>query len=139
VAAKEFRPFEGKEDGAAYILELTHLLGTHEVPIALWPRELSLKLKGSAANWYLARFPDLPAGTFPLWSELHAAMPVLHTDSQSYGAAGAYQKLHSILRLSCSTGKEAYLRVEELSMLLQRKGVSNPGQAEQNAYFLQTS
>jgi sRNA-binding protein len=49
-AAKEFRPFEGKEDGAAYILELTHLLGTHEVPVAQWPRELSLKLKGSAAN-----------------------------------------------------------------------------------------
>jgi hypothetical protein len=36
-AAKEFRPFEGKEDGAAYILELTHLLGTHEVPVAQWP------------------------------------------------------------------------------------------------------
>ncbi len=73
-AAKEFRAFEGKEDGAAYILELTHLLGTHEVPVAHWPRELSLELKGSAANWYAARFPDLPAGTFPRWSELHAAM-----------------------------------------------------------------
>ncbi len=32
-AAKEFRPFEGTDDGAAYILELTHLLGTHEVPV----------------------------------------------------------------------------------------------------------
>jgi hypothetical protein len=79
--------FEGKEDGASYILELTHLLGTHEVPVAQWPRELSLKLKGPAANWYAARFPDLPAGTFPLWSELHAAM--LHAYSQSYGAAVA--------------------------------------------------
>jgi hypothetical protein len=78
-AAKEFRPFEGKEDGAAYVLELTHLLGTHEVPVAQWPRELSLMLKGSAA--YAARFPDLPAGTFPPWSELHAAM--LHAYSQS--------------------------------------------------------
>ena len=75
-AAKEFRPFEGKEDGAAYILELTHLLGTHEVPVTQWPRELSLKLKCSAANWYAARFPDLPAGTFPPWSELHAAIPL---------------------------------------------------------------
>ena len=57
-AAKEFCPFYGKEDGAAYILELTHLLGTHEVPVTQWPRELSLKLKGSATNWYTARFPD---------------------------------------------------------------------------------
>jgi hypothetical protein len=134
-AAKEFRPFEGKEDGAAYILEFTHLLGTHEVPVAHWPRELSLKLKGSAANWYMARFPDLPAGTFPLWSELHAAL--LHAYSQSYGAAGAYQNLHSLRRLPGSTGKETYARVEELSMLLRRKGVSNPGQEEQNAYILQ--
>jgi hypothetical protein len=134
-AAKEFRPFEGKEDGAAYILELTHLLGTHEVPVTHWPRELSLKLKGSAANWYAARFPDLPAGTFPPWSELYAAM--LHAYSQSYGAAGAYQDLHSLRRLSGSTGKEAYARVEEHSMLLRRKGVQNPGPEEQNAYILQ--
>jgi hypothetical protein len=134
-AAKEFRPFEGKEDGAAYILELTHLLGTHEVPAAQWPRELSLKLKGSAANWYAARFPDLPAGTFPPWSELYAAM--LHAYSQSYGAAVAYQDLHSLRRLPGSTGKEAYARVEEHSMLLRRKGVSNPGQEEQYAYILQ--
>ncbi len=28
-AAKEFLSFEGMEDGAAYILELTHLLGKH--------------------------------------------------------------------------------------------------------------
>ena len=134
-AAKEFRPFEGKEDGAAYTLELTHLLGTHEVPVAQWPRELSLKLKGSAANWYAARFPDLPAGTFPPWSELYAA--ILHAYSQSYGAAGAYQDLHSLRRLPGSTGKEAYARVEEHSMLLRRKGVHNPGPEEQNAYILQ--
>ncbi len=30
VAANEFCPFEGKDDRAAYILELNHLLGTHE-------------------------------------------------------------------------------------------------------------
>jgi hypothetical protein len=30
-------------DRAAYILELTRLLGTHEVPVAQWPRELSLR------------------------------------------------------------------------------------------------
>jgi hypothetical protein len=134
-AAKEFRPFEGKEDGAAYILELTHLLGTHEVPATQWPRELSLKLKGSAANWYAARFPDLPVGTFPPWSEFYAAM--LHTYSQSYGAAGAYQDLHNLRRLPGSTGKEAYARVEEHSMLLRRKGVHNPGPEEQHAYILQ--
>jgi hypothetical protein len=135
-AAKEFRPFEGKEDGATYILEFTRLLGTHEIAVAHWPRELSLELKGSAANWYAARFPDLPAGTFPLWSELHAAM--LHAYSPSYGAAGAYQDLHSLRRLPGSTGKEAYARVEEFSMLLRRKGVSNPGPEEQSAYILQT-
>ena len=43
--------------------------------MAQWPREASLKLKGSAASWYAARFPALPAGTCPRWSELHAAMP----------------------------------------------------------------
>ena len=89
-----------------------------------WPRELSLKLKGSAANWYAARFPDLPAGTFPPSSELNAAM--LHAYSQSYGAAGAYQNLHSLRRLPGSTGREAYARVEEHSMLLRRKGAHNP-------------
>ena len=134
-AAKEFRSFEGKEDGAAYILELTHLLGTHEIPVAHWPRELSLKLKGSAATWYAGRFPDLPAGTFPLWSDFYAAM--LHAYSQSYGAAGAYQDLHSLRRLPGATGKAAYARVEEHSMLLRRKGVNNPGHEEQTAYILQ--
>ena len=62
---------------------------------------------------------------------------MLHAYSQSYGAAGAYQDLHSLRRLPCSTCKEAYARVEEHSMLLQRKGVSNPGQEEQYAYILQ--
>ena len=134
-AAKEFRSFEGKEDGATFILELTHLLATHEVPVTQWPRELSLKLKGSAANWYAARFPDLPAGTFPPWGDFHAA--VLHAYSQSYGAASAYQDLHSLRRLPGTTGKAAYARMEELSMLLRRKGVSNPGPEEQTAYILQ--
>ena len=100
-----------------------------------WPRELSLKLKGSAANWYAARFPDLPAGTFPPWGDFHAA--VLHAYSQSYGAASAYQDLHSLRRLPGTTGKAAYARMEELSMLLRRKGVSNPGPEEQTAYILQ--
>jgi hypothetical protein len=55
---------------------------------------------------------------------------MLHANSQSYGAVGAYQNLHSLKRLSCSTGKEIYARVEELLMLLRRKGftVSEPGQ-----------
>lgn len=135
VAAKDFRPFEGKEDGAAYVLELTHLLGTHAIPVTQWPRELSLKLQGPAANWYAARFPDLPAGTFPQWSEFYAAM--LHAYSQSYGAAGAYQDLHSLRRLPGATGKAAYARVEEHYMLLRRKGVNNPGPEEQAAYILQ--
>ncbi len=76
------------------------------------------------------RFP-----TFPRWSELHAAM--LHAYSQSYGAAGAYQDLHSLRRLAGSTGKEAYARVEEHSMLLRSKRVHNPGPEEQTAYVLQ--
>jgi hypothetical protein len=66
---------------------------------------------------------------------------MLHTYSQSYGAAGAYQDLHSLWRLPGSTGKEAYARVEEHSMILRRKGVTvhNPGPLaeEQNAYILQ--
>ncbi len=45
MAAKDFRPFERKEDGAAYILELTHL-GRREVLAAHRPRESSLKHKG---------------------------------------------------------------------------------------------
>ncbi len=103
--------------------------------MAQWPRELSLKLKGSAANWHAARFPDLPAGSFPLWSELHAAM--LRAYSQSYGAAGAYRDLHRLRGLAVSTGKEAHARVEERSMLLRRKGVNNSGPEEQTAYVLQ--
>jgi hypothetical protein len=39
--------------------------------------------------------------------------------------------------LAGSTGKEAYARVEEHSMLLRRKGVHNPGPEEQTAYILQ--
>ena len=62
--------------------------------MAQWPRELSLKLAGQAANWYSARFSDLPAGTFPPWGDFYAAM--LHVYGQSYGAAGAYQELHSL-------------------------------------------
>ncbi len=98
--------------------------------MAQWPRESSLTLKGPATNWYAARFPDLPAGTFPPWSELHAAM--LHAYSQSYGAAGTYQDLHSLRLLDGSTSKEYYARVEEHSMLLRRKGVHNPGPEEQS-------
>ncbi len=93
------------------------------------------QLKGPAANWYAARFPDLPAGTFPPWSELHAAM--LHAHGQSFGAAGTFQDLHSLRRLAGSSGKEVYARMEEHSMLLRRKGVHNPGPEEQTAYILQ--
>jgi hypothetical protein len=134
-AAKDFRSFGGTEDAAAYVFEFTHLLGTHEIPVAQWPRELSLKLTGPAANWYSARFSDLPAGTFPPWGDFYAAM--LHAYGQSYGAAGAYQELHSLRRLQGTTGKAAFARVEELSMLLRRKGVNNPGPEEQTAYILQ--
>ena len=76
LALKDFRSFDGTtgSDGAAYLLELTHLLGTHEIPAAMWPRELSLKLTGKAANWYASRFPGLHSGTFPPWGDLYAAM-----------------------------------------------------------------
>ena len=96
---------------------------------------MSLKLQGKAATWYAARFPDLPAGTFPPWSELYAAMLLAY--SPSYGAAAAYQSLHSLRRLAGSTGKEAFAKVEENSMLLRRKGVHTPGPNEQYAYILQ--
>ncbi len=79
----------------------------------------------------------LPAGTFPLWGELHAVMLHAYTShterlglirtSTAFGGCPALQP----------TGKEAYTLVEELSILLRRKGVSNPGQEEQNAYILQ--
>jgi hypothetical protein len=62
---------------------------------------------------------------------------MLHAYGQSYGAAGAYQELHSLRRLQGTTGKAAFARVEELSMLLRRKGVNNPGPEEQTAYILQ--
>ena len=47
-AIKDFRLFDGAAgaDGAAYLLELVHLLGTHQIPADMWPRELSLKLTG---------------------------------------------------------------------------------------------
>jgi hypothetical protein len=67
-----------REEGrwAAYILVLTQPLGKHEVPAALWPRGLCLKLEISAANWYAARFSDIPARS-PLWSELQ--LPVVRS------------------------------------------------------------
>jgi hypothetical protein len=51
-AAKDFRSFGGTVDAAAYVFEFTHLLGTQEISVAQWPRKLSLKLTGPAANWY---------------------------------------------------------------------------------------
>jgi hypothetical protein len=121
-ALKDFRPFDGTAgaDGATYLLELTHLLGTHEIPADMWPRELSLKLVGKAKNWYASRFPGLHAGTFPPWAELYAAMLLAY--SQLYQAAGAYRDLHSAVRVPGTTGKEALNRIDELAMLLQRTG-----------------
>ena len=137
LALKDFRSFDGTpgSDGAAYLLELTHLLGTHEIPAAMWPRELSLKLTGKAANWYASRFPGLHSGTFPPWGDLYAAMLLAY--SHLYQAAVAYQELHSATRLAGTTGKEALNRVDELAMLLRRKGVNKPGHEEQQAYILQ--
>ena len=136
-ALKDFRSFDGAPgaDGATYLLELTHLLGTHEIPADMWPRELSLKLTGKARNWYASRFPGLHAGTFPPWAELYAAMLLAY--SQLYQAAGAYRALHSATRVPGTTGKEALNRIDELAMLLQRTGVNKPGDAEQMAYILQ--
>ena len=136
-ALKDFRTFDGATgaDGATYLLELTHLLGTHEIPAEMWPRELSLKLAGKAKNWYASRFPGLHAGTFPPWAELYAAMLLAY--SQLYQAAGAYRELHSATRVPGTTGKEALNRIDELGMLLQCTGVNKPGDAEQMAYILQ--
>ena len=136
-ALKDFRSFDGAAgaDGATYLLELTQLLGTHEIPTDMWPRELSLKLVGKAQNWYASRFPGLPAGNFPPWAELYAAMLLAY--SPLYQAAGAYRDLHSAVRVPGTTGKEALNRIDELALLLQRTGVNKPGDAEQMAYILQ--
>jgi hypothetical protein len=64
---------------------------------------------------------------------------MLHAYGQSYGAAGAYQDLDSVRQWDGTTGKAAFARVEELSMLPRRKGVNNPGPEEQTAYILRTS
>ena len=116
-------------------MELTHLMGTHEIPTDMWPRGLSLKLVGKALNWYVSRFADLPAGTFPPWAELYAAMLLAY--SQLYKAAGAYRDLHCATRVPGTTGKEALHRIDELVMLLQRTGVAKPGKEEQMSYILQ--
>ena len=120
---KDFRSFDGTpgSDRAAYLLELTHLLGTHEIPAAIWPGELSLKLTGKAANWYASGFPGLHSGTFPPWGDLNAAMLLAY--SHFHQAAVAYQDLHSATSLPGTTGKEALNRVDELAMLVRRKGV----------------
>jgi hypothetical protein len=47
-AAREFRTFEGKEDGAGYIPESTHLLN-REAPAAQRPSDSSLKPEGCLA------------------------------------------------------------------------------------------
>jgi len=134
-ALEKFRTFEGDEDGAAYLDEIVHLLGTHEIPAEMWPRELFLKLKGRAAIWYTAQFKALASGEFPPWGELYAAILLDH--SLLYQAAPAFQALHSATRQPGATGPEALQRVEELAMLLNRKGVHNPGPNEQRAYILQ--
>ena len=137
LALKDFSSFDGTpgSDGAAYLLELTHLLDTREIPVAMWLRELSLKLTGKAANWYASRFPCLHSGTFPPWGDLYAAMLLAY--SHLYQAAAAYQELHSVTRLAGTTGKEALNRVDELAMLLLRKRVNKPGHEEPQAYILQ--
>lgn len=134
-AIKDFRLFDGKEDGATYLLELTHQLGTHQITPEHWPRELSLKLTGKAATWYASRFPGLRAGTFPPWGEFYSA--ILLAYSQLYGAAEAFQNLHGATRTHGSTGKEVLHRIAELEMLLRRKGVDKPGHEEMMAYILQ--
>ncbi len=91
----------------------------HEVPVAVATR---IEPQAQGFSRELVRGSDLPTGTCPPWSELHVAM--LHAYSQSYEAAGAYQDLHSLKRFPGPAGK---VRVEEHSMFLRRKGVSNPG------------
>ena len=134
-ALEKFRMFEGEEDGAAYLAEIVQLLGTHQIPAEMWSRELFLKLKGRAAIWYTAQFKALASGEFPPWGELYAAILLDH--SLLYQAAQAFQALHSATRQPGATGPEALQRIEELAMLLNRKGVRDPGPNEQRAYILQ--
>ena len=99
----------------------------HEVPVAQWPRELNLKLKGTAANWYVARFP----GTLPPWRELYAAMLLAY--KQSYGAAAssvcpalpAKKPMHEWKSVRCFFGANGL------------PTVTNPGQEEQYEYILE--
>jgi hypothetical protein len=136
MALEKFPSFEGgAEDGATYLAEVVQLFGTHQIPPEMWSRELFLQLKGRAATWYSAQFKALPIGEFPPWGELYTAMFLAY--SRLYQAAPAYQALHSATRQPGATGPDALQRIDELAMLLNRKGVHNPGPNEQMAYILQ--
>ena len=126
-ALKDVRPFDGATgaDGATHIMELTHLMGIHEIPAGTWPRKLSLMLVGKARNWYVSRFAALSAGTFPPWAEHYPAIFAMNLAySQLYKAAGAYQDLNCATRVPGTTCKDSLHRIDELVMLLHRTGVA---------------
>ena len=114
--------------------ELTHLMGTHEIPTHMWPRELSFKLLEKPRNWYVSQFAALSAGTFP---------PSMLLCSSLIASCIKPQELIGIRDLHCAmlvpgtTGTEALHRIDELVMLLQRTGVAKPGEEEQMSYILQ--
>ena len=77
-----------------------------------------------------AEFPP-----FTPWAEFYAALLLAY--SQLYKAAGAYRDLHCAKRVPGTTGKEALHRIDELVLLVQRTGVTKPGEEEQMSYILQ--
>jgi hypothetical protein len=82
---------------------------------------------------------DSPISTRELYPDI-IVLPEIQLGVTPYigsraSRSGTRMDLHSLKRLSGSTGKEAYVRMEK--MLFRRKGVSNPGPEQQTAYILQ--
>jgi hypothetical protein len=136
-ALASFRSFNGtSEDGAIFLTDVSQVLGTHQIPEDMWPREVFLKLTDVAKAWYTNRFQHLMATEFPSWGELYAA--ILDEYSRPYQAAAAFHALHGATRVPGSTGPEALARVAALQTALSRKGVPvTAGVNEQYAYILQ--
>jgi len=135
-AVAAFRTFDGAPaDGATYLVELTDLLGAHQIPQSEWPRELRLKLGGTAVSWYKTQFKGMDADTFPPWGDLCAAL--LQEYSPLYKAAEAYHNLESAVRLPGQTGPQALQHIASLTLLLERCGVSTPGPNERLSYRYQ--
>ena len=137
VALQSVRMFDGGPgaDSASYLVEMADQLGLHRIPHTEWSRELRLKLKDKAVLWYKTQYKTQAAGTFPPWGDLSAEM--LLAFSPQYQAARAYRDLESAVRPPNSTGAAALQHIDALTLLLERRGVSNPGPNERQSYRYQ--